>query len=384
MKYKYLVCAALNDELTGFHNVANVQRRSIGNNLDEIIIEHRGSKIRVATFTADTMGMPYNSARLMQVITDVDPLYVLFIGTCAGLGDNKIGTVLVPKTVFSYESGKLENGIFYPNYEPFQTSEKLRIQANSLKHELRNRESFDIITDEDFCSGSAVINDEGKAADIKSHEKRKLSGLDMEAYSLACIDKILRGRSEILVIKGISDLAFNKGQSEATGGKDLAIVNSSKFAFELIKYVEERRLDGERSLTPLRIRWFPNYGGTTHPVKVWFQIRNMSSEIVTIHSKDFILNSAFRIAPGAGDMFSKPVFVIGKRKVLEAYPDIFKEVCVLGPGESMNDCWLPLHPETDKERLKKACDDNSVGTWIYTSGVLNEDSTKNKLHWPIL
>jgi nucleoside phosphorylase len=65
-----------------------------------------GKNERVALFTANKMGMPYTAARLMEVITQINPRVTFFIGTCAGLNGQKLGSVVVPNRAFSYESGR--------------------------------------------------------------------------------------------------------------------------------------------------------------------------------------------------------------------------------------------------------------------------------------
>ena len=95
-------------------------------------------------------------------------------------------------------------------------------------------------TDEHFCSGAAIIDNAAKRDEIKSIAPRKVSGLDMEAYSIACINNILKVEGKKLsVIKGIMDFCENKAGSEKAENKKLAISNSAKFTKELIMYIDE-------------------------------------------------------------------------------------------------------------------------------------------------
>jgi nucleoside phosphorylase len=374
MNYKYLVCAALSEELIGFYKASNVPHNYVGHDLDEVNLDYNGRKIPVATYSANKMGMPYNSAKLMQVILEVNPKFVLFIGTCAGLKEYPIGTVLVPHKVFTYESGKFDRDGFSPDYASFDTSNRLRKEADILRDKLNGHASFKVVTDDDFCSGAAIIDDEKRAKEIKENGARKLSGLDMEAYSIACIDNILNGRNELLVIKAISDFAFNKTVGEKEGNKDLAILNSALFAHELIKSIEERGVGNEHSHSYLDISTSPNYGGTVHPVKVWFTIKNNSRKDMAIRSDEIILNSPFQIAPKVG-MFNKPMFKVGSKEDFEKKCiDNFKDVCILKPGESVESCWIPLHPDTNRENLTSASEKKLIGRWKYKTWVLYEES----------
>ena len=147
--------------------------------------------------------------------------------------------MLVPHRVFSYESGKYENGHFLPDYVNYETGEYLRKQAEFLNSIIKNKIDYRVITDEDFCSGAAVIDDRGKREEIVNRSARKVSGLDMEAYSLACINNVLTAeRKEVLVIKGIMDFAMDKNQSEEGGNKALAKTNSANFTLRLIKHLD--------------------------------------------------------------------------------------------------------------------------------------------------
>ena len=60
----------------------------------------------------------------------------------------------------------------------------------------------------------------------------------MEAYSIACINQILKGNNELLVIKGISDFAKDKGETEQEGNKELAKKNSARFAYDLVRHLQ--------------------------------------------------------------------------------------------------------------------------------------------------
>ena len=175
----------------------------------------------------------------MNIVRTHNPKYTIMIGTCASIKQNhKLGTVLIPRRVFSYESGKYENGVSKPDYESKSFGSFLRNEAELLNSRIKNVK-YSIITDEDFCSGGAVIDDPKMINKIDRRGGRKLSGLDMEAYSIACINSILTDK-ELIVVKAISDYAKKKKKAEKKGNKELAQKNSADFTLRLIKHLQEK------------------------------------------------------------------------------------------------------------------------------------------------
>jgi nucleoside phosphorylase len=187
------------------------------------------------------MGMPFNAAALMNIISIHKPIYTIMIGTCACIAKNhKLGDVLIPDRVFSYESGKYEKGIFKADYAAHNTGEELRKQAELLKSQLGKKLHYNITTDEDFCSGAAVVDDLEISNEIIKRCGRKLSGLDMEAYSIACINSVLKGNNE----------------TEQTGNKELAKQNSAHFSFELIKHLQESFFGFDQDVSIKKQKYF--------------------------------------------------------------------------------------------------------------------------------
>lgn len=240
--YNFMVVAALQEELNEFYNQNKGFTKPIPKEGGASVISFQYKKrdVKILTFATNNMGMPINAAQIMKIISLHQPIYTIMIGTCACIKkDHKLGDVLIPKRVFSYESGKYENGVFDPDYEAKPTGELLRKEAELLKSRIITKLKYNVTTDEDFCSGGAVIDDKAMSDEIVKRCGRKLSGLDMEAYAIACINSILFPDKELLIIKAISDYAKNKTESEEKGNKELAKKNSSHYAFELIKHLED-------------------------------------------------------------------------------------------------------------------------------------------------
>ncbi len=242
-QYDYLVCSALQEELIAFYELSSSfkSKKHIEGGAVEVSLKIKNRKVKILTFASGQMGMPYNAASIMKVIVKHNPTYSFFIGTCCGLNKpkQKYGDVLVPNFVYSYESGKHEeNGNFKSDHICFETDRDIRKYAELIKGKFDSK--FKVYSDENFCSGSAVVDNKLIRNKIIKASPRKVTGLDMEAFSIACINSILNtDKQNLSVIKSISDFGENKSKSEAKKNKDLAKNNSAKFALALLKYIEE-------------------------------------------------------------------------------------------------------------------------------------------------
>jgi nucleoside phosphorylase len=240
--YNFMVVAALQEELNVFYSQNKGFSKPVPKDggANEISFQYKKKKVKILTYATNNMGLPINAASIMKIINLHEPMYTIMIGTCACINRNhKLGDVLIPKRVFSYESGKYEDGVFDPDYEAMPTGDILRKEAELLKSRIINKLDYNVTTDEDFCSGGAVIDDKTMSDEIVRRCGRKLSGLDMEAYAIACINHLLQKNKELLVVKAISDYAKNKTESEQLGNKELAKNNSAHYTFELIKHLED-------------------------------------------------------------------------------------------------------------------------------------------------
>jgi nucleoside phosphorylase len=239
MKYTYLVAAALQEELHAFIKLTGGKQSMPDSDEVSILIGHEEHK--VAVFSADKMGMPYNAGAIMDVYHRLKPKFVLYIGTCAGLGDYDFGTVMIPIRAFSYESGKLSEGNFLSDYIAYDFGMQLRKWAGDCAYSEEASLPYKVITDEDICSGAAVVDDYQRVAEIRNKGSRKLRALEMEAFALACLNHMLQGMCEFLVIKAISDKAMKKDEAEKNNGKEIAKANAADFAFRFLKYLINTR-----------------------------------------------------------------------------------------------------------------------------------------------
>lgn len=233
---KYLVVSALAEEMEAFYslNPAFESRvRVADSTVDKTVILVDNTPTSILTFSSARMGMPHNSAAIMQVIQIHQPVYILFIGTCGSLKKNtKLGSVIVPKTVFNHELGKYKNFSFLSDNESYKMSEEILRHAQSIRAANPDWLGFDLILDDDFSSGSVVVDSWYIRWRIKRKASRKANGLDMESFSLGAIAH-LQKLKHVGVIKGVMDLGFGKTDSD----KQNAMDNAAKFAYELVQHI---------------------------------------------------------------------------------------------------------------------------------------------------
>lgn len=243
-----LIASALHQELTPFlkkhkwtpeaHD-KNVKRLNFANS--------KGQKFNLIAYSLNQMGMPLNGVALTKVIEQYNPRYVIFIGSCAGLNPktsknkdgNTEGDVLIPEYIYAYDSGKYnDKGEFKIEHRHYDVGRNIRgIAADMLEVKVQGRR-FKVTQDCGFCSGASVMSNKERINEITKSSNRKLAGLDMEAYVLACINNQFP-LTETLVIKGIMD--FGKKKSDSF--KKKALDNSATIANDLVKYIIEKADD---------------------------------------------------------------------------------------------------------------------------------------------
>lgn len=247
--YKYLIASALAEEMHAFYETDSAfnNRIPLEGEVEATKLKFDQTEQIVLTFACARMGMPHNAAAIMHIIEKYQPVYVLFIGCCATLKDKgvKMGDVLIPKTVFNYELGKYRGWTFEPDNESYKLSERILKYADSLAKQKPEWLKFNVSTDDDFSSGSVVVDSASKKRRIKKVASRKANGLDMESYSLGAI-QYLQKYKHVGVIKGIMDLGKNKRDND----KPLAIKNAAKFAYELLGHIEKSESRDILSILP--------------------------------------------------------------------------------------------------------------------------------------
>lgn len=366
MNYKYLVVAALQEELNYFIKLLEGSDEQLDSDVEVYKLSLENNDFEILVFTPNKMGMPYTSAKVMQVINKYSPRFIFMIGTCAGITKYKkhaLGDVLIPCRVFSYESGKLQDGKFLPDYRNYELSNTLLRYATSLVGQFQDKAGYQVFTDEDLCSGAAVIDDSIKIEEIENLGSVKLTGLDMEGYAIGCLNDILRGSNDLLVVKSISDYAVRKGESEGKGNKVLAMKNSADFTFKLIKYIEKKLFNTfNDKINDLIFSFIATWQQTaTYQLKIKIDIFNNSKKKYRITSLDFL-------PMGKVKKFSKPPakhfipnFYLGKN--IEG-KDLYETAYSIAPNQSTLGCWLPIEPDIRHDELEMLIKEGKAGDWV--------------------
>lgn len=236
--YKYLITSALVEEMEAFYGTDPnfASRVGLSGEVEATKLTFVRSEQKVLTFACARMGMPHNAAAIMQVIEMYQPAYIFFIGCCATLKNSgvRMGDVVVPKTVFNYELGKFKGRTFMPDNESYKMSERILRYSESLVRKQPHWLNFNVSTDDDFSSGSVVVDSAYKKRRIIKLASRKANGLDMEAFSLGAI-QYLQKYKHVGVIKGVMD----QGRKKTDNNKGVAIKNAAKFAYELLHHIED-------------------------------------------------------------------------------------------------------------------------------------------------
>lgn len=185
--------------------------------------------LSVAVACQNDMGMVPATILTTKAIRSWQPTLVIMTGICAGVkGDVNLGDIIIAQNVFDYGSGKITHGKLQPDYSPVQMNANL---CNLLIDFSRDKDNLSSILADwpietgkpqtilkawvgSFASGAAVVADDNVVVDILSH-KRKLYGIDMEAYGVArATVEVSTKNAKFLIIKGVADFADeNKGDN---------------------------------------------------------------------------------------------------------------------------------------------------------------------------
>jgi len=178
--------------------------------------------VSVACVNIDGMGPVKAAIATTKVIVTLRPKLAILVGICAsGQDDVALGDVVVAERAYDYDSGKLLNGEFLPEYEPIEIQPSVRtiISHYCTNHALAQRISaeFTYLAGKPanppafrlgtFASGSKVLADKDYVASIKKHN-RKIHGIDMEVYAFyrACWEAAVT-KTIFLAVKSVQDKA---------------------------------------------------------------------------------------------------------------------------------------------------------------------------------
>lgn len=169
----------------------------------------------------------------------------IMIGICAGDKSKvNLGDMIVSRKLIDYETGKIEDGNFYPEIKSYEVKNELKQFIDRFIAD----DSFKIVNNEiiykahfaTIATGTRVVEQETIFEDLKRFD-RKILGLDMEAYAFAEAVKGLNENSYILAIKSVCDFA-NSNKND--GSHAIAAENSSKWAYSFLNsFIAEKEFD---------------------------------------------------------------------------------------------------------------------------------------------
>ncbi|ENG1110039.1 response regulator [Yersinia enterocolitica] len=182
---------------------------------------------------ANRMGLVAAAVAAAFALDRFEPRLICMSGICGGVaGESEIYDLLVTQTCHQHDAGKwsmdgfksehydvqLEVDVHYKLIEVASNSAMNNLQADldPTRSEVPNgkeRISCKIIPEAITSSGSAVIAEEGKTSTLAVGQ-RKLTGFDMEIYSVYEAARHARNRTAFFAAKAVvDDGGMNKGDS---------------------------------------------------------------------------------------------------------------------------------------------------------------------------
>lgn len=178
-----------------------------------------GEKLLLAT--DDKMGMVAMAQFTEKVIQTFRPRNICMTGIAAGVeGEINLGDIMVASESWNYESGKIVEGGFLPDYSSISIKPEICSKINKIsemptklfaikqgfpgeppKHDLAMKIG-------PVASGSAVVGDSAVLEKPKSMT-RKLLGLEMEIYGMyfSCLNTSTPKPENFLAVKSVCDFA---------------------------------------------------------------------------------------------------------------------------------------------------------------------------------
>lgn len=176
-----------------------------------------------------------------DVLQQLRPKTLVFVGVAGGLKDVKLGDVVVSDRVYAYEYGK--------EVESFKARPHLGNAAHRLlqqaRYELRNpgwrdRAGYSGDSPEaphafigPIAAGSKVVaSQEATTARLVQEHYSDALAIEMEGYG--ALRAAWLQNTDAIVIRGISDLLSKKSAAEAEGWQERAVGHAAAFAIQMI------------------------------------------------------------------------------------------------------------------------------------------------------
>ena len=207
----------------------------------------KNSKIRIVAAKQDSMGMVDCSFLASRAIKKFNPKYLIMTGVCGGRKSRgvKIGDVIIPKLIYTYQKGKLTNNGLETRPEIEKTTIDLnqvinndtckidipsKIAAEWNKKNSPHRLNPTVWFDPMACGDLIVNKSEYIEEIVKVSGQSELAGVDMESYSILRASNVFRDANITpIVIKAVMDFTEEKSDKD----KNYAAFVSAKYLFYL-------------------------------------------------------------------------------------------------------------------------------------------------------
>ena len=204
-------------------------------------------------------GNPGAALEAEQAIAHFNPDVILFVGVAGGIKDVALGDVVASTKVYGYESGKAEES-FRPRPEVGLSAYGLEQRA---KAEARKSDWLQRLTAAPsptpkvyvapIAAGEKVVaSTESEVFEfLRSHYGDAIA-VEMEGFGFLGAARANQQVSA-LVIRGISDLIYNKTTADMDGYQEVAARHASAFAFEMLAKLHPTGENADTSKVDIRI-----------------------------------------------------------------------------------------------------------------------------------
>jgi len=175
-----------------------------------------------------------------RALSDFAPHVVCFVGVAGGLKDVQLGDVVAATKVYGYESGKADKS-FLTRPEVGNSTHRMvqRARAEARKDDWLDRlksspSAKPHVFVAPIAAGEKVLSSTRVATwnFLKQHYGDALA-VEMEGYGFMRSAQANHS-VEALIIRGISDLVYNKTEADAHKFQEIASAHASAFAFEVL------------------------------------------------------------------------------------------------------------------------------------------------------
>lgn len=199
-----------------------------------------------------------------------DPDVLLFVGVAGGLKDVAIGDVVAGTKIYGFEYGK-DARAFRPRPEVVRASYRLEQLARAESRPERwlpadeTVDPYRIFVGPIAAGSKIVVDTNSPSAKLLQQNFSDAVAVEMEGLGFLSASRM--GRSEALVIRGISDLLNDKEESDQAGGQQKAARNAANFALHLLAALDPSDHTTQEALgaVPTQKRRTPTRAHTRRP-----------------------------------------------------------------------------------------------------------------------